>query len=237
MGGDAAAISRLERLSPSTFFSRQVQDGTHARLIGEKLAAQFIRIFSSRVSHFVEKTLDRKARVRVADGAPPLHWDADFRSVQVNLKIRNPIKDVGCTFNGSAVDTFLVDHVLSEERALRDGLADDRVHPGRGIARSVEPGDKAIVPHGAIPPTGQVVFARPNNFYRRLGDLGHMHSFDDKVGGGIRASAETAAKERGMNLNFFRGQAGNLRGVGAINGSELRARPAFTATGAEVDEP
>src|SRR5256886_2508078 len=236
MSGDAAATPRGKWLSPSTFFSHQVQDGAHAGLIGKELAAQFIRIFSSRVSHFVEKTLDRKARVRVADGAPPLHWDADFRSVQVNLKIRNPIKDVGCTFNGSAVDTFLVDHVLSEERALRDGLADDRVHPGRGIARSVEPGDKAIVPHGAIPPAGQVVFARPNNFYRRLGDLGHMHSFDDKVGGGIRASAETAAKERGMNLNFFRGQAGNLRGVGAINGFALRARPDFTAIGAEGDD-
>src|SRR5947208_7447190 len=61
-----------------------------------------------------------------------------------------------------------------------------------------------------------------------------MHSFDDKVGGGIRASAETAAKERGMNLNFFRGQAGNLRGVGAINGFELRARPDFATIGTQV---
>src|SRR5207302_8836983 len=163
MGGDAAAMSRRERLSPSTFFSRQVQDGTHARLIGEKLAAQFIRIFSSRVSHFVEKTLDRKARVRVADGAPPLHWDADFRSVQVNLKIGNPIKDVGCTFNGSAVDTLLADHVLSDERALRDGLADDRMRPARGFARSVEPGDNAIVSHAALPPASQVVLPRSDH--------------------------------------------------------------------------
>src|SRR5438552_18344931 len=126
--------------------------------------------------------------------------------------IGNSIKGTAGPFNGTAVPTLLVSHVLSEERALRDGLADDRVHPGRGIARSVEPGDKAIVPHGAIPPAGQVVFARPNNFYRRLGDLGHMHSFDDKVGGAIRPYAETAAKEGGMNLNFFRGQAGNRRG-------------------------
>src|SRR5438309_1333602 len=168
MSGDAAATPRGKWLSPSTFFSHQVQDGAHAGLIGKELAAQFIRIFSSRVSHFVEKTLDRKARVRVADGAPPLYWDADFRSVQVNLKIGDSIKDIGCTFNGSAVDTFLVDHVLGKERALRDGLADDRVGPGDGIARSVKPGDEAIVPHGAVPAAGKVVFARPDDLYGRL---------------------------------------------------------------------
>src|SRR5205814_8980501 len=89
--GNAWPRPRGKWLSPSTFFSHQIQDGAHAGLIAKELAAQFIRIFSSRVSHFVEKTLDRKARVRVADGAPPLHWDADFRSVQVNLKIRNSV--------------------------------------------------------------------------------------------------------------------------------------------------
>src|SRR5438552_19064931 len=117
--------------------------------------------------------------------------------------IGNSIKGTAGPFNGTAVPTLLVSHVLSEERALRDGLADDRVHPGRGIARAVEPGDEAVVPHGAIPAAGEVVFTRPDNFYRRLGDLGDMHSFDDKIGGGIGASAETAAKALGMNLNFF----------------------------------
>src|SRR5438445_5554833 len=56
------------------------------------------------MSYFVEKALDGKARVRMADGAPPLYGDADFRSVQVNLKIRNSVKDIGCTFNGCAAD-------------------------------------------------------------------------------------------------------------------------------------
>src|SRR5882762_10956261 len=108
MRGDAAATSGRERLSPPGFLSHQVQDGTHSGLIGKKLAAQFVRIFSSSVSHFIEKALDRKAGVRVADGAPPLHRNADFRSVQVNLKIGNSIKDIGRAFDRSAVDTFLV---------------------------------------------------------------------------------------------------------------------------------
>src|SRR5947207_172950 len=137
------------------------------------------------MSYFVEKALDGKARVRMADGAPPLYGDADFRSVQVNLKIRNSVKDIGCTFNGCAVDAFLVDHVLRKERALRDGLADDRVRPCNGIARSVESGDEAIVPHRPIPAAGKVVFACPDNLYRRLGDLGDMHSFHDKVETGL----------------------------------------------------
>src|SRR6266481_8101070 len=202
MSGDASPTSGRERLSPTSFFSHQVQDTTHAGLIGEKLAAQLVRIFSSGVSHFVEKAFDGKAGVRVADGAPPLYGDADFRSVQVNLKIGDSIKDIGCTFNGSAVDTFLVDHVLGKERALRDGLADDRVGPGDGTARSVKSGDEAIVPHGAVPAAGKVVFARPDDLYGRLGDLGDVHSFDDKVGDGIRAPAETAAAQRWRGQQF-----------------------------------
>src|SRR6266403_4387171 len=194
MGGDAAATPGRERLSPTSFFSHQVQDGTHAGLIGEKLAAQYVRIFSSSVSDFVEKAFDRKAGVRVAYGAPPLHRDADFHRVQVNLKIGNSIEDTGCTFNGGAVHTLLVDRVCGKGSPLRDGLADDRMSPSCGIARRVEPCDEAIVPHGAIPAAGKVVLARPNNFYRCLGNLGDMHCFDDKVGGGIGASAETAAK-------------------------------------------
>jgi len=57
----------------------------HSGLSGKKLAAQFVRIFSSSVSPLLEKPLDRKAGVAgVADGAPPFATGtAEFRSVQV----------------------------------------------------------------------------------------------------------------------------------------------------------
>src|SRR5712691_3782370 len=104
-------MSGWEGLSPSSFFGHQVQDGTHAGLIGEKFAAQFEGIFSAGVGQFIEKAFDGKAGV---------------------------------------------------------GLADDGVRPSNRIAGGVERSDETIVPHGAIPPAGKVVFARPDNLYGGL---------------------------------------------------------------------
>ncbi len=164
-----------------------------------------------------------------------MHRDADFRRVQVDLEIGDAIKKIGGAFDGSAVDALFVNGVRGEGRALGDGLADDGVCPSDRIAGGVEPSDETIVPHGAIPAAGKVVFARPDNFYWRLGNLRDVHGFDDKVGDGIGAPAEAAAKEGSVNLNFFCGKPGNLRGIGAINGFELRTGPDFATIGTEVD--
>src|SRR5438552_11156045 len=97
MSGDAAATPRGKWLSPSTFFSHQVQDGAHAGLIGKELTAQFIRIFSSRVSHFVEKTLDRKARVRVAAEGHQRTGTPDFGMCKSTRRLGIPLRMVAST--------------------------------------------------------------------------------------------------------------------------------------------
>ena len=110
------------------------------------------------------------------------------------------------------------------------------MRPRDGIASGIEAGGETIVPHGTIPAAGEIVFARPDDFHGSFGDFGDVHGFDDEIGRGIGAAAETAAEERGVDFDFFRGQAGDGGSVGAVDGFELRAGPDFATVRAEIDD-
>src|SRR4029077_20552218 len=100
MCGDAATDSFGKRFAPSGFFRDKIQGGKHARLVGEKLAAELVWILPARVSDLVEKTFGREAGVGMADGAPPLNGNTNFRRVKIHLKIRNAVENVGGAFDG-----------------------------------------------------------------------------------------------------------------------------------------
>ena len=191
-----------KRLAPAGFFRDQIENSQHARLFCQQFAAKFVGIFFAGVGDFVEKGFDGEAGVRVADRAPPLHGNADFWRVQIDLHIGNAVENIGSAFDGSAVDAVL-NHQRLEGGPGHDGLADDGVGPCDGIAFCIEACGETIVPFRAIPATGEIVFARPDNFYRSFGNFGDVYGFDDKVRSGIGSTAKAAAEERGVYFHFF----------------------------------
>jgi len=233
VSGDSACDSFGKRLPPAGFFRGQVEDSQHAGLFCEQLAAQFVGIFFPCVSDFIEKGFHGKTGVRMAYRAPPLHRYADFWCVEIDLKIGNSVENIGGAFDGSAVHAILDGHGF-ESGSGHDGLADDGVRPGDGIAFSIEACGKTVVPFRTIPAAGEIIFARPDNFHRSFGHFRDVYGFDDKVRGGIGATAKATAEERGVYSYLFRRQAGDFRSGGAIHGFELRAGPEFAAIGAKI---
>ena len=118
----------------------QIEKRQHARLFCEKCAAQLIWIFFAGVRHFVEKAFDGEAGVRMAYGTPPLDRHADFWRMQVNLQIRDAVKNVSGTFDGGRVDTVLNPEGF-EQGSIQDGLANDGVGPGNGITGKLDKKD------------------------------------------------------------------------------------------------
>src|ERR1700730_3563062 len=152
--------------------------------------------------NFIEECLDRKPCMRVTYRTPPLHRHGNFRAVQVYLQVGNVINDVGGAFDGSAVDSAF-DGVLLKRRPFGNRLPDDCVGPEDRIAARIQARDEAVMPHGPVPTSLQIVFAGPHNSDRGFGGLGHVNGFYDKVRIGISAPAESSPQQGGMNLNLL----------------------------------
>src|SRR5258708_23196219 len=131
----------------------------------------------------------------MADRTPPHNRHTDPWRVQIDLEIRNSVKQVRRAFDRSRIDTVF-DTKSLEGSAFHDRLPDDRMGPGNRIARRIETGLHAVVPHRAIPAAAYIVFARPDNFHGRLQGFRDSHRFHDKVRSRIRAAAKATTKER-----------------------------------------
>src|SRR5215467_617537 len=139
--------------------------------------------------------------MRVANRTPPLHGHADFWRMQIDLKIGDAIKNIGRAFNRGAIDTVLDEGCKGRTR--HDGLADDGMRPSDGIAFGVKPGGETVMPLRPIPAACQIIFTRPDDFHWSSSSLRNVHSFDDKVGGRIGSTAESAAEVRRVQFYFF----------------------------------
>src|SRR5712691_1334833 len=146
------------------------------------------------MGHFVKETFNRKAVVRVADGTPPLNRYTDLRGVQIDLYIGYSVKQVRRAFDRSGVNTILDAETL-KHRPFEDGLADNRVRPRDRVPLLVKTGDKAVIPHRAIPAAPNVVFSRPDDFHGNLGRLSNVHCFLDKIGVRICSTSKSAAEQ------------------------------------------
>src|SRR5215831_16480776 len=155
--------------------------------------------------------------------------------MQIDLQIGNAVKEVGSAFYGSGINAIFYTKGF-ESSAGKNGLADDRVRPSDGIALGIEARGKTIVPHRPVPSASQIVFASPHDLDGSFGDLSDFDGFNDEIGRGIGATAETSAQKRGVELHFFGRQARSFGSVSAVNSFKLRACPDLTIVGAEVDD-
>src|ERR1700693_473466 len=114
------------------------------RLMDQERAAKLVRIFAAGVRYFVEKRLDGKSGVRMADRAPPLHRDLVPGTVQINLHIGNVVDQVRRAFDRSGVNTILDSETL-KHGAFEDGLTDDGVGPCNRISLGVDACGEMVV--------------------------------------------------------------------------------------------
>src|SRR5207248_7361346 len=170
------------------------------------------------VGDFVQEGFDGETRVRMAHRTPPLHGNAYFGRVEIDLDIWNAVENISGTFNGCRVNAVLDENF--ERSASHDGLTDNSMCPSDGIAFSIESGGKTVVPFGAIPTAGEIVFARPDNFDGSFGNFGDVRRFHDEIGSRICAAAETATEKSGVEFHFFGRKPGDRGGIGAINSFE-----------------
>src|ERR1043166_9799329 len=112
--------------------------------------------------------------------------------MQIDLQIGNAVKEIGSAFHGSGIDTVFYTKGF-ESSASKNGLTNDSVRPGDGIALRIETCGKTIMPHRPVPPAREIIFASPHDLDGSFGDLSDFDGFNDEIGQGIGATAEPSA--------------------------------------------
>jgi len=155
-----------------------------------------------------------------------LQLPADFRAVQVDLHVGTSVEKVSGAFYGSAVRRRPCLWCRSAKGVpLGDGLADNRVVQAMGCL-GVDSCREAVV-HIDIPPPARSSHAstRPSQEPPRLGDV---HGFRRPKSERDSRVCRTAAQESGVNLDFFRGEPGNL--------SHLLARSTVSIAAGQISQ-
>lgn len=123
-----------ERALPACELGDRLEHAGGARMpVAHHREPALHRILPGGLQQLVDKALDGIAGMGVADRAPPQGRHADLGVVHLAAEIRDLVEDLVGPLDRRRVDAVL-DHEGSEGRAEEEGLADERVRPGRDLA-------------------------------------------------------------------------------------------------------
>src|SRR5205814_1552666 len=106
---DAAEMAGSERLSPSGFFSGEVEHGEQS-LVADELAAEFDRILLARARDLVDEALPEEGVPGIADRAPGADRDAKVHLDEIDLGVRYGVWNRADAPDRVGIEIVLADH-------------------------------------------------------------------------------------------------------------------------------